>query len=137
MGYEKQRRATISTPAQTLGSTGGTIKAFPPVTVCTATATGAIYTLPTPVAGLQKTVIVDYFGDTGGAVIVNKSTATVFNGTTFNIITVSSSQQMQAFYLTGVSSAQWACVWSEQPTTSTGVADAVSFVRFAGSTVVS
>lgn len=137
MGFEKLQRATISTPAQTLGSTGGTIQAFPPVTVCTATATGAIWVLPIPHAGLQKTVIVDYFGDTGGAIIANKSTATVFNGTTFNIITVSSSQQMQAFYLTGVSSAQWAVVWSEQPTTSTGVGDALSFVRFSGSTIVS
>lgn len=126
MGFEKQRRATIGTPSQSLGSTGGTIKAFPKVSILTSTATGTVYQLPTPRAGLEKTLIVDYVGATGNLTIASKSTATVINGTTANVITVSSSDNTLVVSLVGASSAKWASV------TSTGAG-----VTYAASTVTS
>ncbi len=137
MGFEKQYRPTVTAPAETLGSTSGKIGTWPPVTVIGATAAGLVYQLPVPRPGLQKTVVVDFSGATGNVTLANKSTGTVFNGTTFNVVTVSSSQNFKAFTLVGVSTSQWAVGWSEQPTTSTGVGDALSYVRFAGSTVTS
>ena len=137
MGFVKQYRPTVTAPAETLGSTSGKIGTWPPVTVITATATGLVYQLPVPHAGLQKTVVVDYTGATGNVTLANKSTGTMINGTTFNVVSMSSSQNFKAFTLVGVSTAKWAVSWSEQPTTSTGIGDALSYVRFAGSTVTS
>jgi hypothetical protein len=136
MGYAKEKRNIVTDPAQTLGSTGGTIQAYPTVTVVTATATGVVYTLPTPSAGLQKTVVIDYTGATGNVSVVNPTTAIFFNGSTANIITVTSSQEQAVIQLTGVSATQWAAVGS---ITSFSVTTASSFdypINFAGSTVV-
>lgn len=124
MGFEKLQRATIGRPAQALGSTGGLIQSTPPVSVLTSTATGVVYTLPTPQSGLQKTLVVDYTGATGALTIANASTATVFNGTTANVITVSSSETVLVLDLVGVSQSKWAAA------SSTG-----SGVTFAASTV--
>jgi hypothetical protein len=126
MGFTKEQRATIGRPAQALGSTGGTIQATPPVSVLTSTATGVVYTLPTPQSGLQKTLVLDYTGATGSVTIANASTATVFNGTTANVITVSSSETTLVLNLVGVSQSKWAVG------SSTG-----SGVTLAASTVVS
>ena len=108
MGYTKEQRATIGRPAQTLGSTGGVIEATPKVTICTNTATGVVYQLPTPQSGLEKTVILDYLGATGSVTFANKSTGTVFNGTTNNVITVSSSDDTLVLTFVGVSTTKWA-----------------------------
>ena len=137
MGFKKDYRPRVTIPAETLGSTSGKIGTWPPVTVITATATGLVYQLPIPRSGLQKTVIVKWTGDTGNLTIANKSTGTVFNGTSANVITVSSSQNFKAFNFVGISTSQWAVTWSEQPTTSSGSGDVLSFVRFAASAVTS
>jgi hypothetical protein len=125
MGYIKDRRSRVTNSAQTLGTTGGTILAYPSVTVITATDTGT-FILPVPQPGLQKTIVIDYVGATGNISLVNQSTATVFNGSTANIITVSSSEDHLVAQLIGVTSAQWAAYAG---TTGGGLA-------FAGSTVV-
>jgi len=124
MGFEKKYRPTVWAKAESLGSTAGTIGTWPPVTVITATATGLVYTLPTPQSGLQKTIVVDYNGATGNLTLANASTGTVFNGSTANVITVSSSESHLNVQLTGVTTAQWSSI------TSTGAG-----VSFAASTV--
>ncbi len=129
MGYEKQFRPSVTAPAETLGSTAGTMSGWPPVTVVTATATGLVYRLPIPHSGYVKNVVVDYTGATGVLSLVNASTATVFNGSTANIITVSSSDEHTVFTLIGISTSQWSAGWSVTPTTG------VSGVTFAASTV--
>jgi hypothetical protein len=112
MGFRKNRRAAITTPAQELGSTSGTILAYPSVTVVTATATGLTYTLPTPQSGLQKTLVIDYTGATGNLTIAAASTGTVFNGSTANNITVSSSEEHLNLVFTGISQSRWSVATS-------------------------
>ncbi len=126
MGYIKDYRARLNSPAQTLATTTGTskIKAFPKVTVITSTDNTGVYQLPTPHSGLEKTVVVDFTGATGNLTIANKTTSIVFNGTTANIITVSSSETTLILSLVGVSATQWAVA------SSTG-----SGVTLSGSTV--
>lgn len=123
MGVEKTYRPTVSAAAQTLTATGN-IKAYPEVTIVTATSTGVVTTLPTPQAGLQKTLVIDYTGATGPLTVASGSTATVFNGSTANVITVSSSEEHLGIRLVGVSKTAWSAM------TSTG-----SGVTFAASTV--
>ena len=108
MGFDKQQRAPIGRPAQALGSTGGTIQATPPVTICTATATGVTYTLPTPQAGLQKTIVLDSNGATGVVTFANPTTAISLNGSTYNYLTVSSSESTLVLNFVGVSQSKWA-----------------------------
>ena len=134
MGFEKTYRPTVTIPAETLGSTSGKIGTFPPVTVITATATGLVYQLPIPKSGLQKTVIVDWTGDTGNVVLANVATGTVFNGSTSNIITVSSSQENVTILLTGISTSQWSAAIGYFHAQSTATTYPVVF---AGSTVTS
>lgn len=126
MGVNKTYRAAVDTPAQALGTSTGTqrIKAFPKVTVITSTDNVGVYQLPTPRSGLEKTVVVEFNGATGNLTIANKSSGTVFNGTTNNIITVSSSENLLVLSFVGVSSAKWAV------SASTG-----SGVSFAASTI--
>lgn len=131
MGYVKTRRPEVSTPIETLGSTAGDIAPWPPVTVVTATATGLVYQLPVPQPGFEKTVIVDYTGATGNLTLANVSTGTVFNGSTANVITVSSSEEHAIVRLIGITTAQWAADWGATPTT------AAWPVAYAGSTVTS
>ncbi len=131
MGFEKAYRPTVTTPVEALGSTAGKIGTWPPVTVVTATATGLVYQLPPPQSGYIKNVVVDYVGATGSLTLANKSTGTVFNGSTGNIITVSSSQEHAVFQLTGISTAAYAALWSVSPTS------ALPGVAFSGSTVTS
>ena len=131
MGFEKDYRPGVTAPAETLGSTAGKVGTWPPVTVITATATGLVYQLPVPKSGSAKNVVVDYTGATGNLTLANKSTGTVFNGSTANVITMSSSQEHAVFQLTGVSTGQWAALWSVSPTS------ALPGVVFAGSTVTS
>lgn len=131
MGFKKQYRPIVTIPAETLGSTSGRIGTFPPVTVITATATGLVYQLPVPISGLQKTVIVDWTGDTGNVVLANVSSETAFNGSTSNIITVTSSQEHVVIHLTGVSTSQWAVlggVTAFSVSTSAAYASPISFV---------
>lgn len=130
MGYVKTRRNTVNTPAENLGTTAGAIAAFPEVTVITSTAP-TVYQLPVPRSGLRKTVVVDFVTSTGDVTLANKSTATLLNGSTANVVTVSSSQEHAVFDLTGVTSGSWAVNWSVTPTT------AVPGVTFAASTVTS
>ena len=124
MGFQKQYRPTITEPVESLGSTAGLIAAWPPITIVTATATGLVYQLPVPHAGQHKRVIIDYNGATGNLTIANKSTGTVFNGSTANVITCASSESHLNIDLIGMSTAQWSAV------TSTG-----GGVTFSGSTV--
>ena len=97
------------------------------MTVITATATGMVYQLPIPRSGLQKTVIVDWKGDTGDVVLANVSSGTVFNGSTANVITVSSSQQNVTITLTGISTSQWVASIGYNHVQSTGTTYPVSF----------
>jgi len=131
VGFEKQYRPAVTTPVEALGSTAGKIGSWPPVTVVTATATGLVYQLPVPQSGYSKNVVVDYTGATGNLTLANKSTGTVFNGSTANVITMSSSQEHAVFNFTGVSTAQWAALWSVSPTS------ALPGVVFAASSVTS
>jgi len=135
MGYQKERRPVISTPAETLGTTEGTIGSWPPVTIITST-NNVNFTLPTPQAGLRKTVVLEFSGATGDVLILNGSTATTFNGSTANAIVVSSSQTNVWCELIGVTTAQWALGYSVAPVTSSGVGDVVSPLTIAGSTKV-
>ena len=127
MGFKKDYRPRVTIPAETLWSTSGKIGTWPPVTVITATATGLVYQLPIPRSGLQKTVIVDWTGDTGDVVIANVSSGTVFNGSTANVITVSSSQQNVTITLTGISTSQWAASIGYNHVQSTGTTYPTSF----------
>ncbi len=131
MGFEKAYRPTVTTPVESLGSTSGKIGSWPPVTVGSATADSVVYQLPSPQSGFHKTVIIDFVGTTGDVVIANKSTATVFNGSTANIITVSSSQEHAVFDFVGISTAAYSVLWSVSPTS------ALPGVAFSGSTVTS
>ncbi|MDX2466305.1 MAG: hypothetical protein QNL12_03255 [Acidimicrobiia bacterium] len=116
----------MSATSQALAATGN-IKSYPPVTVCTITSTGAILTLPTPSAGLEKTVVLDYTGATGAAVIACATTAQGLNGSTANIISVSSSEEHAAVRLVGMSASAWSVLWSVTPTTAApGIAFAAS-----------
>lgn len=142
---EQKFKRPIRTPGvredayEALGSTSGAIANFG-VTLITATATGLVYQLPTPARGRRKTVLIDYTGATGNLVIANKSTATLFNGSTANVIRVSSSEQHGFLTLVGVSTANWWAQWSVTPvltvSTSTGASYNSGF-SFAGSTVTS
>jgi len=129
MGFDKERRPVISTPAQLLGTTEGTIDSWPPVTIITST-NNVNFTLPTPQAGLQKTVVLDFTGATGDVQILCKSTATTFNGSTANALVCSSSQEHIVYNLVGITTARWSVGWSATPTT------AAWPVSFAGSTAV-
>ena len=135
MGYEKERRPVISTPTQLLGTTEGTIDSWPPVTIITST-NNVNFTLPTPQHGLRKTIVLQFSGATGDVLILNGSTATVFNGSTANAIVVSSSQTHIWAELIGISTAKWALGYSVAPITSSGVGDVVSPLTIAGSTKV-
>jgi hypothetical protein len=130
MGVEKTYRPTVTGAAQTLAASG-TIKAYPEVTVCTVTSTGVVFKLPPPMPGLEKTVVLDYTGATGNVTFANASTATVFNGSTANIITVSSSEEHAVIRFVGMSSAAYSAMWSVSPTT------AAPGLAFAASTLTS
>jgi len=126
MGFNKTYRAELNTPVQELSTTTGTskIKAFPKVTVITSTDNTGVYQLPVPHSGLEKTVVVDFTGATGNLTIANPNTGIVFNGSTANVITVSSSEVQLVISLVGISTGRWAA------SASTG-----SGVTLAGSTV--
>lgn len=126
MGFDKDYRARLNTPAQELSTTTGTskIKAFPKVTVITSTDDTGVFQLPVPHSGLEKTVIVDFTGATGDLTIANPNTGIVFNGSTANVITVSSSEEHLVLSFVGISTGRWAV------SASTG-----SGVTIAGSTV--
>lgn len=135
MGFQKERRPVISTPAQLLSTTQGTIDSWPPVTVITST-DNVNFTLPVPQAGLQKTIVLDFTGNTGDVLILANATATVFNGSTANSIVCSSSQEQVFVRLVGVSTSQWAAMGS---VTAFSVTTASTFdypLTFAGSTKI-
>jgi len=111
-------------PTESHGSTSGTLATYG-VSIITATATGLVYQLPTPAAGRPKFISVDYTGATGNLTFANASTATVFDGSTANVITVSSSEEHLSLQLVGLTTARWMTF------ASTG-----NGVSFAGSTVV-
>lgn len=117
-------RVVFGSALQSLGSTAGNISAAP-LTIVTATATGLVYTLPTPEVGLRKRIVLDYTGATGSVTFANPTTAIFFNGSTANVITVSSSVEHLNIDLWGASATQWASI----ATTGSGV-------TYAGSTVV-
>lgn len=112
-------------PTESLGSTSGDLATYG-VSIITATATGLVYQLQTPAAGRPKFISVDYTGATGNLTIANASTGTVFNGSTANVITVSSSEEHLSLHLIGLSTARWMAF------SSTG-----SGISYAGSTVTS
>jgi hypothetical protein len=115
-------RVVFGSDIETFGTTGGTMTGAP-ITIITATDTGH-FVLPTPEVGLQKLVSIDFVGATGDLLIVNPSTLIVFDGSTANIMTVSSSQEHLTIKLTGASATRWLVE------TSTG-----SGVTYSGSTV--
>lgn len=118
-----ERVVFVGNGLQSLVTTGSHTIDASPLTVITATDTGT-YVLPTPEAGLRKRIVVDYVGATGNLRIVNPTTSIFFNGSTANILTVSSSEVHLNIDLWGLSATQWAAM------TSTGAG-----VTFAGSTV--
>jgi hypothetical protein len=100
------------------------------MTIITATATGLVYTLPAPVAGLSKRVLLDYTGATGNVTIACPTTIDGFNGSTANTITVSSSEEHAVFDFRGASTAAWSVMYSVTPTTAApGIAFAASTVK--------
>ena len=122
MGFKKDYRPTVTTPAQTLGSTNSQIGSWPPVTVITCTATGIVYQLPKPVSGMVKHIIVDFNGAASTCAITANTTATFFNGSTHNSIRVSSSQSHANIMLVGITSAQWSANIGYENAASTGTA---------------
>jgi hypothetical protein len=123
MGVKKEYQPTVSGAAQALTATGD-ISAYPKVTVCTVTSTGVVLTLPAPQAGLEKRLAIDYVGATGVLTVAANSTSVLLNGSTANVIQVSSSEEHLGISLVGMSASAWSVM------TSTG-----SGVTFAASTV--
>lgn len=124
MGVEKIKRPVVAGSIANYGSTSSQLSAADSLSVITATATGLVYTLPTPIGGVEFTVVVDYTGATGAVTIANKSTATTFNGSTANVITAASSEVHLNLRFVGISSSRYAVM------SSTG-----SGITLAGSTV--
>jgi len=124
------------TKQESLGSTGGAMAEYG-ATIITATAANLVYSLPAPKAGLIKFVSVNYTGDADDLIIACETTAQGFDGSTHNIITISSSQEHLAFLFYGLTTAQWGVIRSPgraaAASTAIGTYDAV----FSGSTIKS
>lgn len=107
--FHSGRRDNIE--VEFLGSTGGNIRAHG-ATVITATKADMVYTLPTPVAGDEKFLVVSYTGNTDDLIIACAGTSQSFNLSAANTIVVSSSNQTAAFDLYAMSSKVWWCNFS-------------------------
>jgi hypothetical protein len=125
------------TKSESLGSTSGNMAEYG-ATIITATATGLVYTLPAPKPGLVKFVSVNFTGQTDPLVIACQTTLQGFDGSTHNIITVTSSQEHGAFLFYGMSTAQWmAFMGSRGRARSASTAIAADDFVFSGSTIKS
>lgn len=113
MGYQKIKRPVLASrgvrkmPVESHGSTDSTLDAYG-LSIITATATGLTYTMAAPVAGVEKFVGIDYNGATGNLTIAQAATGVNLNGSTANIITVSSSESHLLLHFVGASTSnQW------------------------------
>lgn len=94
-----------------LGSTGGNIAAHG-ATVITATKANMVFTLPAPVLGMEKFLVVDYTGNADDLVIACNATDKFFNLSTKNTIVVSSSVEHVVIDLYAMSTSRWWCNFS-------------------------
>jgi hypothetical protein len=79
------------------------------VTVLTNSSANNTFVLDSPVAGLRKDILVDP-NSTGEVSVVNRSTATIFFGSTTNSVVFSTGTGVKLLNLVGLSSASWGIV---------------------------